>query len=65
MRKMMEFDEVAKLNPLIREKTISMFIADWKILMDFLHKAGENKFMSFTEFCCNYRVIELNLQLYL
>lgn len=43
---MMELAEMAKLTSLIREKTISTYIADWKPLMDFLHKTEKkNKLM--------------------
>lgn len=29
---------MAKLTSLIKEKTVSVFVADWKLLVDFLHE---------------------------
>ena len=42
--KMMELAEMAKLTSLIREKTITMFTADWKPLIAFLPETEKNAY---------------------
>lgn len=39
----MEFAKTAKLMSLIRDKIISVFIADWKPLMDILYKTEKTR----------------------
>ena len=41
--KLTDFAEMDKLTSLIRERTLSTFIDDWKPLMDFLHKNEKNE----------------------
>lgn len=38
-----KFPEINKLTTLVREKTLSTIIGDWKSLMDCLYKNGKNE----------------------
>lgn len=40
--KMLELTELAKITSLVREKTIFIFMDDWKSLTDFLHEIEKN-----------------------
>lgn len=37
---MMELAETAKLTALVRERTFSTFMVDWKLLIGLLHEIG-------------------------